>query len=268
MIRSAADAVLHKIFRDSSGDLRESSLRDIVEEIDLTNDTRLSPIHMVVLHLEKEVSLEKQVRLNFGEIDKPDWSGRTPLMWSSMRKDAKAVSTLLRSKANTAVIDKQGRTALHHAARRCSPQCASKLLKADSAALVNARDSGGCTPIYWTSTSKDPLDLLVHILVQSGADVDYPDYQGRTPLHHAARLNNSEMAGVLLDNGANVNTRTKAGESPADAAAAAGNKELEKAFRHVEEKPGAIARRNSDAEGGLAVFEDPVETLQERGHDL
>lgn len=231
--------------------------------MDIPHDVRFSPIHMVVLNLVRDISLDQQINLDHSGINRPDWSGRTLLMWSSMRGDAKAVSTLLRSKANTAITDKQGRTALHHAARRSSLQCTSKLLRADSAALINARDYGGCTPIYWTSTSKEPQAPLVHLLVRSGADIDYPDFQGRTALFRAARLNNPEMVKVFLEKGANVNVRTHSGESPVDAAAIAGNRAMEKTLRRIERRSGVAVRRDSDGEDGLAMFEDPVETFRE-----
>ncbi|KAL9625391.1 MAG: hypothetical protein Q9160_000454 [Pyrenula sp. 1 TL-2023] len=264
--RTAADAVLHKILRDGAKDIHQHKpLEALLEEVDFSRDMHFSPIHMVVLHLVEGASLDQQLKLNFRNKDQRDWSGRTPVMWGAIRRDVKAVNKLLKSGVDTKVTDNQGRTALHHAARRCSPQCASKLLKADSGALANARDNGGCTPIYWTSTSKEPLDLLVSILVRQGADIDYPDRQGRTALHRAAALKNDEMVRTLLDNGADVHIRATSGETPADAAATAENDPLERKLRLAEEKPGAVIRRDSGPVDGLAVFDDArVEPKQKR----
>ena len=67
----------------------------------------------------------------------------------------------------------------------------------------------------------------VRELIRQGADVDAVDmFGGNTGLHWAARLGFSEMARLLLDNGARVDARNDEGETPLHWAAAEGRKAL------------------------------------------
>jgi ankyrin repeat protein len=67
----------------------------------------------------------------------------------------------------------------------------------------------------------------VRELLRDGADVDAQDmFGGNTGLHWAARQGLSEMARLLLENGARVDARNDAGETPLHWAAAHGQKAL------------------------------------------
>jgi uncharacterized protein len=58
---------------------------------------------------------------------------------------------------------------------------------------------------------------LAKLLVSHGADVNYPNLMGLTPLHRAACLSlkaGLEMGRFLLDHGANVNAMTNASVTP------------------------------------------------------
>lgn len=48
---------------------------------------------------------------------------------------------------------------------------------------------------------------IVNLLIQAGAKIDSCDSSGWTPLHHAARRGWQSIAGLLLDNGANVHDK-------------------------------------------------------------
>jgi truncated hemoglobin YjbI len=80
----------------------------------------------------------------------------------------------------------------------------------------NARDNSGHTPLYsagneCTAGGGD----VVRALVRAGADVNASDGAKRcTPLHMAARRGNVEIAGALLDCGANIEARDKSGDTP------------------------------------------------------
>lgn len=63
----------------------------------------------------------------------------------------------------------------------------------------------------------------VALLLEKGADVNDPGYQGQTPLKYAAEKGHLEIVNLLLSRGANVNTRDVWLETPLTAAARAGH---------------------------------------------
>jgi cytohesin len=67
---------------------------------------------------------------------------------------------------------------------------------------------------------------LVRFFLSHGAKADVRDRRGETPLHDAARQGNVEMVQFLLSHGADVNARTVRGETPATWARKYGHPEL------------------------------------------
>ncbi|KAL2329101.1 hypothetical protein Fmac_022528 [Flemingia macrophylla] len=53
--------------------------------------------------------------------------------------------------------------------------------------------------------------LMVELLLQFGADVNLPDYHGRTPLHHCISSGNNQLAKFLLRRGARPSVKDAAG---------------------------------------------------------
>jgi ankyrin repeat protein len=69
---------------------------------------------------------------------------------------------------------------------------------------------------------------VARYLVLKGADVNLPSNNGFNvfPIHSAAAGNYTDIARMLIDNGANVNVRQQAGATPLHSAAQNGNLEL------------------------------------------
>ncbi len=67
---------------------------------------------------------------------------------------------------------------------------------------------------------------LVRFFLSHGAKADVRDRRGETPLHEAARTGNVEMVQSLLSHGADVNARTVRGETPVIWARKYGHPEL------------------------------------------
>jgi len=81
----------------------------------------------------------------------------------------------------------------------------------------NARDNNGHTPLYSAGNECAAVGGgdVVRALVRAGADVNASDGAKRcTPLHMAARRGNVEIAGALLDCGANIEARDRSGDTP------------------------------------------------------
>ena len=68
---------------------------------------------------------------------------------------------------------------------------------------------------------------IVKIFLQKGGiDVNKRDMQGHTPLYYVCRNSNREIAGMLLQNGADATLANNKSETPLHAVAQSGNKEI------------------------------------------
>jgi tetratricopeptide (TPR) repeat protein len=86
-----------------------------------------------------------------------------------------------------------------------------ELLKTDPN-LVNARTSGGSTPLH-LAVGKKQLELI-KLLLANGANVNATTRNGFTPLHVAAFVNDANAARVLISNGADIRAKAINGSTP------------------------------------------------------
>lgn len=73
----------------------------------------------------------------------------------------------------------------------------------DKGANINARNTSGGSPVYFSLRSYD----LTQRLVARGAEVNIRAYGGLTPLHQAASTGGLAVAKLLIDHGADINAR-------------------------------------------------------------
>ena len=121
--------------------------------------------------------------------------------------------------------DKEGCTALHHAARRDDRsgwyftanedndnalKIATLLLQ--KGAYLEIQNDEQFTPLLWAACN-DSLPM-VQLLLQNGARVDVADKDKMTPLLWATYHKNLEMMQLFLDKGANVAVADKDGNTP------------------------------------------------------
>jgi|GEM_PF-1590269 len=85
----------------------------------------------------------------------------------------------------------------------------------DSGADVNIHDDEGRTALHVATYNTDILTLLL----QHGAKVDARDQDDNTPLHSAAEYGHSQSAKLLLEHGAEVDPYNNYGETPLHKAA-------------------------------------------------
>ena len=101
-------------------------------------------------------------------------------------------------------------------------------LIADDPSLANIYSPDGFTPLGFAVFFSQPA--IVKALLDAGADVNLPSRETMkvTPLASAAAAKQTDIARVLIANGANVNARAASGQIPLHEASANGNLELVK----------------------------------------
>jgi hypothetical protein len=151
---------------------------------------------VIALLLDKGADLEARDRngwtplLHAIERDRPDG------MWRQFQNDA--VKLLIARKANTAVKDGDGSTALHHAAGQRNPDMVKMMLALGLA--VDARNKDGQTPLF-TAVAHDRVEN-VQLLIAGGADVNARDNRDSSVMHFAMSRGDSEVLHVLHEHGA------------------------------------------------------------------
>lgn len=93
-----------------------------------------------------------------------------------------------------------------------------------SGADVQARDSEGWTPLYWSV--RGGYTGIMSFLIDHGADVNSRSNDGETTLHWAAWMGHTGAALLLLDHGLDVNANDKDGKTPLHRASLLGKTDL------------------------------------------
>lgn len=148
--------------------------------------------------------------------------GMTPLMIASCRHgSASVIQELINQGAKlNATMDRTGETSLHLAARYASAAAAKRLL--DAGADVNWQDSTGRTPLH-AAVASDALDVFQILLRNRSTDLNARMNDGTTPLILAARLANKGMVEDLIGADTDVNAADDSGKTALHWAAAVNN---------------------------------------------
>lgn len=89
---------------------------------------------------------------------------------------------------------------------------------------IDERTVDGATPLLMSVALG--LSDIAKVLIANGADVNIPDYEGLTPLHIACQEGNIELVKLLIEKGANIRSKTKKGNYPIMLAIANDHEEL------------------------------------------
>ncbi|KAI0012384.1 ankyrin repeat-containing protein [Xylariaceae sp. FL0662B] len=180
---------------------------------DFIEDSKFTQTHKIVLGLSLK-NLEEELILHPEDIDIQDSMGRTPLAWAAARGDSRTVVILLKYGADPNIMDVQLSGPVSNAAAQGHTACVLLLLDAGAdpePALPPGIQKGSPLSVACRN-AKDPL--LAKRLLDFGANVNSCTSDGRTPLFHAAKNNDTRLAILLLEYGADINHISVAGETP------------------------------------------------------
>jgi ankyrin repeat protein len=139
------------------------------------------------------------------DVNAPDITGMTPLLWAAHNDDLDAVKLLLAAGANAKAANRYDITALMEAANCGDGAMIEALVKAG--ADVNAAFGEGETPLMTASRTGSVAG--VKAMLAAGANVNASDkYRGETALMRAVAENHAEVAKLLIAAGGDVNVRS------------------------------------------------------------
>ena len=148
-------------------------------------------------HLDQVVELLFD-NLHLSSLSEVDEQGKTMLHIFCLSGDLQLVERLIASGADPKLVDKQGRSCLHHAAAadtQGSEELLAVLLKQGMPS--DEPDIDGWTPLHWAARSGQ--DENIRVLLDAGADRLSKSRRNWTPLT-VALYHNHEMSAVLLKN--------------------------------------------------------------------
>ena len=134
------------------------------------------------------------------DVNKQDREGRTALIHAARNLNTPALRLLLQSKVEVNAVDNLGMSALGYAAVNSNAEGVQALQA--GGAVVGAHSADGPILLRYAVTRRDNAQLRV--LLAQGADVNAQDSVG-SPLAAAVLTNNVEAADLLIRHGANVN---------------------------------------------------------------
>ena len=130
-----------------------------------------------------------------------------------------AVKALLAAGVQKNVVDHNGETALHCAARYGKENVIAYLLTQSSTDKLRNTDQS----IALFYAAKFEQAELIRFLIQKGVNVNVREGHGKTPLHYAAETGNLDVINILVNAGAKVEAADNQGNPPLHYAAEAGN---------------------------------------------
>jgi ankyrin repeat protein len=219
------DTPIHSAIRAADDDalsIAITNCEDVAADINKGGEGGMTPLHLAIIN--SNLTLAKLLLENESVANTQDDSGNTPLHYAS---SVDSVQLLLEiGKANPNIPNNVGFCALHVAAQKRDYESVKVLL--NHSAKVNVADNvKWLTPIHLIaqetafdanqSSGKEILEIARILCMGTGADLNYQDRGGNTPLHHATVLSHQyagELINILLKKGANPNVTNSRGQTP------------------------------------------------------
>lgn len=135
-----------------------------------------------------------------GKVNEVDRDGDIPLDIALKSKQEGVARTLINHKANVNIVDNKGKSLLHRAIERKDEFAANFLIDNNvSCDTMTALDKE--TPLHVISAQEldAGMTAIASKLLAKGADPNYQDNSGNTPLHRAVSSKNTDIFNVLVN---------------------------------------------------------------------
>ncbi|RSL93267.1 hypothetical protein CDV31_014790 [Fusarium ambrosium] len=198
---------IHQAAKEGDTVQMRQALREQPEAIDELDSCGNAPIHYAVMYGNMDV-LEQLILAGANPIRRA-FDRYAPLMSAIMHCHKEATRILLQNDQCRRHVDLQenfGRTALHMAVGKASPECVHILLEAG--ASVEKRDLIGQTPLHYLVLSRadqQTAHRIIHLLQGQNARLDAQTNRSMTTLLQAVVENNAPVLRALVDAGASLN---------------------------------------------------------------
>lgn len=149
-----------------------------------------------------------------------------PVISAVMARDLNRLQEMIANSADVDALDRDGRTASHHACIQDDQDCASALLAAGADASI--ADSEGRTALHFAARNYN--GPLIGLLFDAGAKVDAVDCNGNSALANAVfeSKGRGEVIKLLIQSGADKHMKNKHGVAPMDLARTIANFDVAK----------------------------------------
>eukprot|EP01125_Pyxidicula_operculata_P013453 TRINITY_DN4467_c0_g1_i1.p1 TRINITY_DN4467_c0_g1~~TRINITY_DN4467_c0_g1_i1.p1 ORF type:complete len:564 (+),score=136.35 TRINITY_DN4467_c0_g1_i1:56-1747(+) len=173
----------------------------------------------------KKLYTEKHKKL---DINKRDKRGRFGIHLAIESKDKKLIEYLLSLPEIDINVEDESTecNVLHYAALTEDALLFHLLLTNEDMQVAGNPNIDRNTPLhYYCAHFNDTLDSF-NILLKKGAQVNFQNYSGETPLHNASWGGHDKTVTLLLENGADPNQQNDHGETPLHWAARSGSEKV------------------------------------------
>lgn len=220
--RTVAELLLDETVFDTLQPELRIGLDSTLSDIEAVIDVKQTRLHRCIrdVYLDPD-EWEALVEEHLDSIDKPDYLGRTPLMYAVLLRDKGAFDALLKYGANAAVYSspKKPVSALSIAVSNSGVEYARLLIEHGHPVYHNGSSNGTnlLSLLFYCAADSESVESQIEVLqllVRAGVDVNQPNDQGRTPLLFAIEFGASLAAiKMLLELGADAHVSRAYGAS-------------------------------------------------------
>ncbi|XP_050408666.1 serine/threonine-protein phosphatase 6 regulatory ankyrin repeat subunit B [Patella vulgata] len=188
------DTVLHQIVTKPNAILFVQKLIKSGLEINLQNKFGETPLHLATKY-KNECIVDMLLKTHGCGVDLSDKMGITPLMLAVEQNEIGFIKLLSQHGADVNKQDIFGESSLHRLIQNGNKSVVDVLLSS-RACDINLSDKWGITPFMFAIEQNETQ--IAKLLHQHGANINKQNICGRSPLHLAIRYGNKSVVDVLL----------------------------------------------------------------------